>query len=328
MLLSRLAENAFWLARYLERAESLSRAIVVCEQLRLDMPGQEPAGWHRLASVAGVEDEAVPELGPGALVGRVLLDRSNPSSLLGALGCARENLRRTRPLLPSECWHTLNRLYLRVSALEPGAPPAELGRVLGEVVAVGQQLAGQIAAGMLRDEGYAFLRMGVFVERADMMIRIATTVASSLIPTDHSFRFEDVRWSGLLKSVGAYQASRRRHHARANLGNVLELIFTDTAFPRSFASAVQQIGRELEGLPRHEAALAVVRKCAPPQAPATRPALAHAAAHALEQLDRLSAVIQATYFSEAAPTPGGAAEAGEGPRGRDAAGAAAPARSP
>jgi uncharacterized alpha-E superfamily protein len=307
MLLSRLAEGTFWFARHLERAEDLSRAILVCEQLRLDMPGDEPAGWQRLASVAGIDPEAAAVADPGALVGRVLADRDNPSSVFGALHRARENLRRTRSLLPSECWHTLNLLFLRVESLDGNAPPAELAAVLAQVVASSQQLAGQITARMLRDQGYTFLRMGHYLERADMMMRIARTVAASLIPTDHAFRFEDVRWTGLLKSVGAYQAYRRRHHARADLGSVLELLFVDEAFPRSVAHAVQQIGRELEGLPGHQASLAALRSCSPGKVPATRAAFDGAAGDALERLGRLAEAIQTTYFSsgpEAAVTAG------------------------
>jgi uncharacterized alpha-E superfamily protein len=300
MLLARLAESTFWLARYVERAEDLSRAVTVCEQLRLDMPGAEPPGWQRLAAVAGV-DAAAPGLAPTALLHRVLLDRGNPSSLLGALTAARENLRRTRMLLPSECWHTFNPVFLRIDALDPGAAPGELAEVLAQVVGASQQLAGQVAAGMLRDEGYAFLRIGVHLERADMMLRIAAALAESLIPVDHAFRFEDLRWAGLLKSVGAYQAYRRRHQARADLARAFELLLLDAAFPRSFAHCVQQIGRELDGLPRNGDALAALHACALPAVPATRAALDGVAEQALERLGSLGEAIHRTYFSPHPP---------------------------
>jgi uncharacterized alpha-E superfamily protein len=297
VLLSRLAESAFWLARYLERAEDLSRAILVCERLRLDLPGQDGFAWRRLASLAGVEAEQAARLGQQGLIGRVLLDRRNPSSLLGALHAARENMRRARALLPAGCWHTFNPVFLRIDALDGWTAPAELGAVLAQVVEVGQQLAGQIAGGMLRDEGYAFLRMGIFLERADMTLRIATSVAASLIPPGHGFRFEDVRWAGLLQSLGAYQAYRRRRHARTELAGVLDLLLADTAFPRSYAHAVQQIGRELDGLPPSPGARAALDACALGATPATRAALDAAADDALGRLARLGAAITATYFS-------------------------------
>src|SRR5579863_2792067 len=111
MLLCRLAENAFWLGRYLERAEDLSRAILAYEQIRLDLPGQRAPGWQRLAACAGVAPAEAAELASAAFVARVILDRQNPSALLGALHAARENLRRARSVFPAECWQTLNSLH-------------------------------------------------------------------------------------------------------------------------------------------------------------------------------------------------------------------------
>jgi len=300
MLLSRLAESTLWLARYLERAEDLSRALLACEQLRLDMGGREAPGWQRLAPLVGVDADEAARLEPSALVGRVILDRRNPSSLLGSLSQARENLRKVRSLLPSGCWHTLNPLYLRLEALEPGVAPAELGAVLAQVVASSQRFAGQVAALMLRDESYAFLRIGVQLERADMMLRIATTIAETLIPIDQPFRFEDVRWAGLLRSVGAYQAYRRRFHTRTDFGSVLELLLFDPAFPRSFAHAIQQISSDIDGLPLNEAPRAAIRAAAPVSVPMSRGGLDQFSETALADLARLSAILAANYF---APPP-------------------------
>jgi uncharacterized alpha-E superfamily protein len=303
MLLSRLAETAFWLGRYLERAGSLSRAMFAYEQIRLDIPGQDAPGWQRLASLAGVEPDTASRLEPSAFVARVLLDRSNPSALLGAIQLARENLRRARFLLPAECWHTLNSVYLRLDALSADAPPADVNAMLDDVVAASGQLAGQIAAGMLRDEGYAFLRMGAHLERADMTLRVLTLVAETLMPVDRQFRFEDVRMMGLLKSVGAYQPYRRRFHARTGVDNALELLLFEPSFPRSLAYDLLQIGRDLATLPRHEVPQTALGACWPAHGVSTREALDRFAADALERLARLGSALEATYFSPPVGAP-------------------------
>jgi len=300
MLLCRLAESTFWLARYLERAEDLSRALLVSEQLRLDMGGGEAPAWHRLAPVVGIAREDAERLDPRELVARVILDRESGSSLLGTISRARENLRRSRQLLPSECWHTLNELHLGLHRLGMEAKPAELFASLANVVATTQQLAGQVASAMLRDESYAFLRMGIYLERADMMLRIATAMTETLFPVDHPFRFEDVRWTGLLKSVGAYQAYRRQHHARADFARVVELLLVEPAFPRSLAHAIQQIAHEIDGLPANEPPRAVLRARTPLPAPMTRAGLLQFAENELADLGNLSAVLETTYF---APPP-------------------------
>ncbi len=304
MLLSRLAESAFWLGRYLERAEDLSRALLAYELIRLDIPGEKAPGWQRLAALAGIERETATRLEPSALIALVILDRQNPSSLLGAVHAARENLRRARSLLPSECWHTLNPIYLRLEALGAAVPPADLRAILLQIMASSHQLTGQVAACMVRDEGHAFLRIGVHLERADMMLRVATIVAETLIPAHHSFRFEDVRWMGFLKSVGAYQTYRRRYHASSDFGSALELLLVEPTFPRSLAHGLLQVGRDLDGLPRNAGPLVALRDCWPPQAVNTRNALDRFAEGAIERLAHLGSVLGATYFSPADSFPG------------------------
>jgi len=307
MLLCRLAENAYWLGRYLERAEDLARAVLAYEQIRLDIPGQRAPGSQRLAALAGVEPAEAVALEPPAFVARVILDRHNPSSLLGALHAARENLRRARAQFPSECWHTLNPLYLRLGALEPAVPPAALRAHLEQVVASGRELGGHITAGMLRDEGYGFLRMGAHLERADMTLRIATIVADTLIPPGHGAPFEDVRWMGLLKSLGAYGTYRHRYHAAMDFRSALQLLLREPTFPRSLAHGLQEIGRELGELPRNADALGALEACRPAQPVETRAALGNFADDALARLSHLSSVLEATYFSMALSPPGRAA---------------------
>jgi uncharacterized alpha-E superfamily protein len=212
-------------------------------------------------------------------------------------------LRRSRSLLPSECWHTLNPLYLRLAALDPAAPPAELREALEGVLASNRELAGHVTAGMLRDAGYAFLRMGTHVERADMMLRVATIVADTLIPPGHGTPFEDVRWMGLLKSVGAYGTYRHRYHAATGFRSALELLLYERTFPRSLAHAIQEIERDLAGLPGNADAAAAFAACRPTRAVETRSALARFADEVLARISQASAVLERTYFSSAPPSP-------------------------
>lgn len=304
MLLARLAESTFWFGRYLERAEDLARAILAFEESSLDMPARESPAWQGLAALAGVAPSQAADRTPAALVGAMLLDRQNPSSLLGTVNMARENLRRCRSLLPPDCWQTLNPLYLRLAALGPEMPLAALGPLLGQVVAVSHELAGQIANAMIRDESYAFLRIGAHLERADMLLRTVTVVSDALIPVEHQFGYADVRWMGLLKSVGAYETYRRRYHARADFGSALELLFFDSTYPRSLEHSLLQVGRELAGLPRGEPLTPTLRACWPSQGASTRVDLARLADRALEALAAFSAAFEAHYFLPAPDAPG------------------------
>jgi uncharacterized alpha-E superfamily protein len=296
MLLCRLAENAFWLGRYLERAEDLARALLAYEDIRLDIPGQRAPGWQRLAALAGIAPADGAALEPTSFVDLVILDRYNPSSLLGAFHAARENLRRSRAQFPSDCWHTLNPTYLRLASTDAAAPPAELRARLDGVVACCRELAGHVAAAMLRDETNAFLRLGVHIERGDMMLRVATIVADTLLPAGKGAPFEDVRWMGLLKSVGAYGTYRHRYHAATDFRSALQLLLFEPTFPRSLSYGLSEISRILEGLPRHTEPLGAVQACRPLIPVETRAALDGFARAALLGIARASATIQKSYF--------------------------------
>jgi len=314
MLLCRLAETAFWLGRYLERAEDLARALLAYEDIRLDIPGQRAPGWQRLAALAGIAPDDGAALEPRSFVDLVIFDRANPSSLLGALDAARENLRRSRAQFPSDCWHTLNPVYLRLAAADAAVRPGEVRALLDGVVACCRELAGHVAAAMLRDEAYAFLRVGTYVERADMMLRVATIVANTLMPASPSAPFEDVRWMGLLKSVGAYSTYRHRYHAAADFRSALQLLLFEPTFPRSLAHGLTEISRVLEMLPRHTEALGAVQACRPVIPIETRTALDGFARDALVRIARASATIEKSYFLVMDPPPEGTRARAHGKR--------------
>jgi uncharacterized alpha-E superfamily protein len=311
MLLSRLAESCYWLGRHLERAADLSSALLAYEQIRLDLPGPEAPSWGRLAGLAGLDAQPAEDIPARALIQAVVFDRENPSSLLGSLHQARENLRRTRFLFPYECWQTLTPLHQALEAArvnvtspapgEAGDPWAELGPVLAEVVRGSQQFAGQIATGMMRDQAHAFLRIGIHLERADMMFRVSTVMTEALIPSRPGARFEDVRWMGLLKALGAYHTYRRRFQTRSDFGNALELLLFEPRFPRSFAHALLQIDRDLDRLPRNLAAREALRSCWPKAEPGSRAALEHHAETALAALAHVHTVLASGYLSAASP---------------------------
>jgi uncharacterized alpha-E superfamily protein len=75
--------------------------------------------WRRQGSVERLRREEAAPTAPGgprvseaAVVGFVVTDRDNPSSILSALAAARDNLRVARPVVPREVWELINDLWL------------------------------------------------------------------------------------------------------------------------------------------------------------------------------------------------------------------------
>ena len=54
-MLSRVADNLYWMARYLERTENLARLVDVSASLMLDLPQRLSPGWQPLITITGNE---------------------------------------------------------------------------------------------------------------------------------------------------------------------------------------------------------------------------------------------------------------------------------
>ena len=115
-MLSRVAENVYWMARYLERAEDTARLINSMTNLLLDLPMEVEVTWDELVKVIGAEshfNELYPDKRDERSVMRYLiLDQRNPNAITVCINAARENARVTRDIIPNEVWEQANELYL------------------------------------------------------------------------------------------------------------------------------------------------------------------------------------------------------------------------
>ena len=106
-MIARVADNCFWLGRYIERTENTARVLQVTGALALDAELPARRCWHPLVVVSGQEADYVERfgrdaLGDAELVQRYLTrDEKNPVSLVRSIGAAREpHLEPCDPLSP------------------------------------------------------------------------------------------------------------------------------------------------------------------------------------------------------------------------------------
>jgi len=135
ILLARSAENIFWLARYVERAENLARILDVNATFSRDSRGVR--NWLPVLQL-NTDEERFFERHASASADVVLrfyvTDRTNPTSIASAIGNARANARALRPLLSREMWSQLNVFHNWVAALDDtDLASSHLTRRLGEI---------------------------------------------------------------------------------------------------------------------------------------------------------------------------------------------------
>lgn len=259
-MLSRVAENIYWMARYIERAENTARIIMVNTNLLLDLPKGEHLGWKPIIEILDGGDDFHKDYGDfneRNVLKFLIADHDSPNSILHSLCMARENARTIRDIIPREAWEQVNDLY-QFAKTNATSGYSKKGRYeyLKKIILGAQTITGLLAGSMLHDIGYDFLRMGRNLERAEMTTRIIDVRSANLLPEHEGLTpFGNIQWMSVLKSLTAYQMYRRTHQMRIRRPDVLKFLLKNKKFPRSFFHTLLEVKYCLRHLPRNEEAI-------------------------------------------------------------------------
>jgi uncharacterized alpha-E superfamily protein len=258
-LLSRVAERIYWAARYLERAETTSRLARVYGNLLLDLPRQTGMTWDVLIEITGcgsIYREAHPNPGVDTAERFFVAAKNNPSSVRSSLAWARESVRTTRDIVPSEAWRSINELCMDVTQeLDADTSHRRRYGIHSRVVEGCQQISGLLADTMSHDAAYQFFKIGRHIERADMTTRIIDVAAAALLDREDLARFDNTLWMAVLQSLSAYQMYRQKVRRRISAPDVMQFLLKNDQFPRAIAFAFRELGASLASLPRNAEAL-------------------------------------------------------------------------
>jgi len=265
-MLSRVAENLYWMARYLERAENTARFINSTTQVLLDLPRGASIGWEVLLKVAGLDQlyhEHYAAANEADIMRFLILDTRNPGSIIACIHSARENTRTFREVLPMEIWERINALYLYV---RDNAPRATQGRsqryeVLNGIIERRQSVIGLLMGSMSHDLAYQFTKLGRNLERADMTTRIIDVNSAVRLPDDPAAA-EAARerlWMSTLNALSAYQMYRQHVGVHVSGPAVVRFLLTDPHFPRTVEHCLGEIESALSELVNYQKPLNVAR---------------------------------------------------------------------
>ena len=251
-MLSRVAERMYWFGRYIERAENTARLISVNTSLMLDL---KRVGfiWASLIGIAGLEEDFGRRFSVKDERNVVRFLLGNPSgSIRHSVALARENVRTTREILPSESWEKVNELYLFITAnSDDGVKRDGRHRFLAEIMGMCQQITGYLAGSMSNNDAYNFIKIGRNLERADMSTRILDVGCLNLVSDRRPeiIEYEHILWMNVLRSLTGLQMYRQHVRHRVNGEDVAEFIMNDLFFPRSVAHCLGQVQGCFETLP-------------------------------------------------------------------------------
>jgi len=269
-MLSRVADALFWMSRYLERAEHVARLLDACFHLDLDLrgalSGPHEFHWSALATIlqqtVPTSDRPDPISHQAALSYWMSFDPNNPTSILSCLTRARSNARSIRGAINAQMWRELNKLYLLLSDKEFCKRATESPHEFYEAIECGSYVfQGVTDATLTHDEGWQFMQLGRFIERADKTLRILDIQYHLLRelsdPADLSLT--NLQWAAVLRSCRAYEAYQRLYVGRVEADRVVEFLLLNPTFPRSTRFCLEAIVSALtaiEGPVAHETSTA------------------------------------------------------------------------
>jgi len=265
-MLSRVAENLYWISRYVERAENVAR--LLDDAFRLELDAASIGGGHSpLDGVLYILNcrDAFEKQYPGpmpaddrrdAILHFLTFDRNiDGFSIRAMIARARENARSTQDTLTTEAWSHLNKMFLYLASARAAERFKKstfgfLARMKRECV-----LFAAIVDGTLpRTEVFHFLQVGRYLERIDMLSRILNTHCTpaqpALVGTTPAMdpSRSVLHWSGLLKSCSAHEAYLRQSHERIEPAGVVRYVLLEEAFPRSMRFGVVRCLESLRAL--------------------------------------------------------------------------------
>jgi uncharacterized alpha-E superfamily protein len=257
-MLSRHADNLFWLARYVERAENTARLLEAAARLSA-MPVAHADGrneWEMAVIATGGIDEFKARFGEAnarSVVDFLAFSPDNPSSIRSCLEVARSNARSVRTALTMDMWETINSGWLDMRKHSSARMNRQqLSDFLSWVKETSLRFDGSAYRTMLRNDAYYFLRLGTNIERADFTARILNVKADVLDPDRASAGggFDYYQWSWILRSVSALTSYHWVYRDNLKPHLVADLLILRQEMPRSLVSCYDNITRFLDDLAR------------------------------------------------------------------------------
>ena len=254
-MLSRTAENLYWLARYVERAEYLARTIDAT--LRVTALPAAYIGktneWDSALLTAGVSAsfyEAYEEANEQNVVEYLSFAPGNPSSIKNCIEAARLNSRSVRTALTTEMWDTINGAWIELQQTWSGLIKnrEELMGFLRFVQETSLRFDGSAYRTMLRNDAYWFSRLGLHLERADNTARILDVKYHMLLPESEHVGgpLDYYQWTSILRSVSALTAYHWVYRETLKPWLIADLLILNNSLPRSLASCYENLVRNLD----------------------------------------------------------------------------------
>ncbi|SFZ91718.1 Uncharacterized conserved protein, Alpha-E superfamily [Flaviramulus basaltis] len=247
-MLARVANDLFWMGRYIERAEHTARFVNVNYFSSLDAPNKlsqsRPFVLNSMYAMVNerVEDES--ELIEEDVLFNIGLNPDKIYSIISCIKIARENANSSRDLISTEFYESINKFYHYIMSYPKDTFVKnglyDFTTTVSEHTAI---LRAKIRSTLLHNEVYALIMLGMNIERATQITRIIKTkfddaeraIGGYTNPIKNSYE-----WTTLLKCAESYDMMRRLYRKTPTQLTTLEFLILNPDCPRSVMNSINQ----------------------------------------------------------------------------------------
>ena len=253
-MLSRTAENLYWAARYIERADSISRLLEVGYRMSL-IPNTNSGynnEWESILDTSDIKSDYLKyykELNKEDIEFFLLFDDRNNSSISNCIKKARENIRMVRTAVTLEVWNSINSSFQELQKFtEKKYKSRELPEIIDWVKRQVNLIRGTILNTQLINDGYDFLILGTYFERADFTARIIDVKYFILLPSAEyvGSEIDNFQWSLMLRSISSFRAFKWAYGSKEiNSNKIIDFLVLSMMCPRSLIFSIEKINHHL-----------------------------------------------------------------------------------
>ena len=235
------------MSRYLERSNFTSRLLITTNELQLDLTLDDEISWKPLLTVVDLNKDYLKlnkKYSEQKVINYFIYNKNNSSSIFNSLSRSKENSLVVRDILPEQSIIKLNELLIKFnkSISKKNSKKNNL-KLLNNVILGSQNFMYSTDLEMQRNIDYQFLRLGRFLERTDMMIRILQSQALRSKQHKKGYEYLTLEWINILKSISAFQAYRQYSQQDISISDIINFFLKTDTFPRSISWNLNQIER-------------------------------------------------------------------------------------
>ncbi|MEM9384100.1 MAG: alpha-E domain-containing protein [Pseudomonadota bacterium] len=260
-MLGRAADALYWMGRYVERADNLARLIDVGRRTAV-APSPQASDWEDIIRSSGCAEPffaRYDQANRDTVVQFLLYADDSDCSIRSCLSLARNNARVVRTSLTAEMWEVIDGAWRTVQRWDHQRRRSEeLRATLSWIKRRCALFRGVTESTVLRHEGYDFLNLGTYLERADCTARILdvrhTALDSSLGADGDSLRTVEAgarhHWIAILRASSSVRAYHWAYRSDYRPDHIVDLLVLNAYCSRSLGHCLEAASERLERLAR------------------------------------------------------------------------------